>query len=143
MRLLTLLLILPLSLIGQAQSLSEREVIKADSILNRLICSHSTTEARKIYFDTFQLTTSAGKVKSKTDILKEIELPELIFELNVTEGVKIILEGKTAILMGTLHQRGTYLGKPFDHSLLVTDTWIFTEDGWKILAGHATLLPKN
>ncbi len=120
----------------------ETEVAQADKKLNELIRQHNTQAARSFYFDNFILTTSAGKSKLKEDLLKELADMELTFEINETTDVVVRVQNNTAVLTGVLHQRGIYHGKNFDVKLLVTDTWIKTSEGWKILAGHASKKPE-
>jgi hypothetical protein len=116
------------------------QVIEADKQLNRFIVEHKVSAAAELYSDDFVLTTSTGVVKRKQDIVKEIGLPELQFEINETSNVHVRLVGNTAVLTGTLRQKGTYKEKSFDNELLVTDTWVFVNGRWKLLAGHATLI---
>lgn len=116
------------------------QIIEADRQLNRLIATHQVDAAAQFYVDDFVLTTSSGAVKKKKDMLDEIGLADLQFEINETTQVQVRLVENTAILTGTLHQKGMYKQKPFDHKLLVTDTWIWVQGRWKLLAGHATIL---
>jgi hypothetical protein len=116
------------------------QVILSDKQLNSYIMEHKVAAAADLYSDDFVLTTSSGTVKKKQDMLKEIGLLELQFEINETTNVQVRLIGNTAVLTGTLHQKGTYNKKSFDNQILVTDTWVFVNGGWKLLAGHATLI---
>lgn len=118
----------------------QREVIAADKNLNALITRHQVAAAASVYADDFVLTTSSGKKKSKQDILNEIGLTDLTFEINETRDVQVRVLNETAILTGILHQKGTYQRKPFDNTLQVTDTWVLVDGNWKLFAGHATLL---
>jgi len=120
----------------------ETKVVQADAQLNALIKKNEASKAEAFYAKEFVLTTASGKVKSKSDVLSEIGSPDLKLEVNETENVKVRVLDSTAVLTGRLHQKGSYKGQVFDHRLLVTDTWVKTEAGWKLLAGHATLLPK-
>ncbi len=61
---------------------------------------------------------------------------------NHTSQFDVRIVDKTAILTGILHQKGNYMGKGFDVQLLVTDTWVLTNNEWILLAGHATTLSK-
>ena len=116
------------------------QVIESDRQLNKLILEHKVGTAAQLYMDDFVLTTSTGTVKRKQDMLKEIGLPELQFEINETTQVLVRLVGNTAVLTGKLRQKGTYKERSFDYEMLVTDTWVLVNDGWKLLAGHATLM---
>jgi hypothetical protein len=117
-------------------------VIDADTQLNQFIITHNVSAAAGIYLDDFVLTTSSGSSKSKQDMLGEIGLKDLIFEVNKTTDVTIRLYTNTAVLIGTLHQKGTYKNTPFDNKMLVTDTWLYIDGRWKLLAGHATVIKK-
>jgi ketosteroid isomerase-like protein len=119
------------------------QVKKADIELNQLILNKDTKQAARFYADDFVLTTSSGTVKYKQYMLDEIVSPDLKLEVNETSNAEVRIVGSTAVLTGTLHQRGIYKGKAFDAWFLVTDTWVKTRDGWKILSGHASPQPKN
>lgn len=144
MKLLTLLLLIITSAPALAQDQNfETQIIQADAQLNELIKNNQSAKAESFYADDFVLTTSSGKSKVKADMLTEIGLADLKLEINETENVKVRVLNSTAVLTGKLHQKGTYKGQTFDHFLLVTDTWVKTDKGWKLLSGHATLLPKS
>jgi hypothetical protein len=144
MRLLILLLLSVFSHSVVAQIASAEEQVKqADAQLNILLLKNGSVHAADFYAEEFVLTTSSGKSKGKEDLLKEIASPELILALNETTDVKVRVLGTTAVLTGVLHQKGTYKGTSFDVSLLVTDTWVHTQTGWRLLAGHASSLSKT
>jgi hypothetical protein len=124
-------------------SSADAQVVQADAQLNKAIKMNDIAKAESFYANDFVLTTSSGKSKLKSDLLGEIGSPDLKLEINETENVKVRALNATAVLTGKLHQKGSYRGRGFDNFLLVTDTWVKTDSGWKLLAGHATLLPKS
>ncbi|MCI0751484.1 MAG: nuclear transport factor 2 family protein, partial [Flammeovirgaceae bacterium] len=134
-----LFLLVNLSSVAQTQ-LDKDQIIEADKQLNLLITQHNAQKAESFYASDFILTTSSGAVKLKKDILTEIATPELQLEENETSNVTVRILETTAVLTGVLHQKGSYKGKVFDVKLNVTDTWVKTADGWKILAGHASVI---
>lgn len=113
-------------------------IIAQDRQLNQLIMAGDANAAAPIYLDEFVLTTSRGASKTKQDVVTEIGNQALHFEVNETSDVVIHQHGDVAVLTGTLHQRGVYHEKPFDSTLHVTDTWVRTKEGWRLLAGHAS-----
>jgi ketosteroid isomerase-like protein len=121
----------------------ETQVVQADAQLNASIKQNEAAKAAAFYADDFILTTSSGKQKIKSDLLGEIGSPDLKLAINETENVKVRVLNSTAVLTGRLHQKGSYKGQAFDVFVLVTDTWVKTATGWRLLAGHATLLPKS
>jgi ketosteroid isomerase-like protein len=117
---------------------NEEEVIQMDKKLNKLIMENNSAEAADYYAEDFLLITSGGGAKSKKDVITEIGSPELKMITNETLKVKVRVHENTAVLTGVLIQKGSYKGKEFDVKLLVTDTWIKTGKGWKLLSGHAS-----
>ena len=118
-----------------------QRVAAADARLNQLIVAHDA-QAAQFYFDDFVLTTSSGARKHKGDLLAELmDAQKLRLEINQTTQVRVRVQGNAAVLTGVLHQKGIYNDKPFDAFMLVTDTWIETDTGWKLLAGQASVIP--
>jgi ketosteroid isomerase-like protein len=113
------------------------EVQDADARLNKLIMQNLATEAAALYMDDFLLITSGGKLATKQEIVEQIASPELKLEVNETTEVRVRVHGTTAVLTGILRQQGSWKGKPFDVKLRVTDTWIKTDSGWRLLSGQA------
>jgi len=144
MKFFTLLLLIFITTAAFAQVHPyEKEVIEADTQLNELIKTSQASKAESLYAEDFVLTTSSGKSKVKNEMLNQISSPDLKLEINTTENIKVRVLNATAVLTGKLHQKGSYKGQSFDHFLLVSDTWVKTDTGWKLLSGHATLLPKS
>jgi ketosteroid isomerase-like protein len=144
MRWITLLALLFGTTLALSQDDSrESQIVRADAQLNELIRNNEAVKAAPFYSDDFVLTTSSGKSKIKSDLLGEIGSPDLKLEVNETANVKVRVLNSTAVLTGKLHQKGSFKGQAFDVFLLVTDTWVETGSGWKLLAGHATVLPKT
>jgi ketosteroid isomerase-like protein len=141
-RMKSLLLLTALLADNAAARLPEGDVVaRRDRELNALIVRDDATAARAYYDDAFVLTTSSGKMKSKDDLVREIAAPGLVLDTNETTDIVVRVRAGTAVLTGVLHQRGTYDGKAFDVRLRVTDTWVRTDGQWRILAGHASVLP--
>ncbi len=121
---------------------TKEQVIEADRLLNELIVKHLAEKAAEMYAEDFILNTSSGKKKSKVDMLKDIANPDLRLDINETSDVAVIMFENTVILTGILRQKGVFKNQSFDNKLRVTDTWVWTKQGnWKILAGHASLIP--
>ena len=143
MRFITLLSLLLIVSITHGQSSSDAlEVKEADAKLSALIRNNDAAEAAKFYVHDFSLTTSHGSFKDRDDIIREIASPQLQFEIHHTEDVDVIVDGHKAVLRGVRYQKGVLNGKSFETRLKVTETWVRTVHGWKILSGHTSEIPK-
>lgn len=118
----------------------ETAIIQADSLLNQLIRDGNAGTAADLYTENFMLTASSGSQKTKADMIREIGNPALKFEINEITGASVSVVDKTAVLSGSLHQKGVLNGKSFDYRFRVSDTWVYLNGQWKIMAGHATII---
>ena len=115
------------------------DVIRMDKLLNKFIVEKKSKEAAPLFADDYILITSRGAVVTKKEILVEIASPELKYETLETTNTKVRAHGNTAVLTGILVQKYTYNGSVAENKVWITNTWIKTGDGWKILSGHACL----
>ena len=109
--------------------------------LNRAMAERNAARVSDLLADDWILVSGAGKVKTKSDILAEIALPELEFQEIDTRDVMVRVWGDTAVITGTLHQRYRLRGKQTDVTLRYTDTWARTGESWRQVSGHASRLP--
>lgn len=114
---------------------------KADIELNHLILDRDARRAEAFYSNDFILTISSGTTKYKQDMVTDIGSPERSLIVNETTNAEVRVVGSTAVLTGTLHQKGSLRGKFFDNQMIITDTWVKTPIGWKLLSCHASLQP--
>ena len=109
--------------------------------LNSAIAERNAPRVADLLADDWILVSGAGKVKTKSDILAEIALPELEYQEIDTRDVMVRVWGDTAVITGTLHQRYRLRGKQTDVTLRYTDTWARTGESWRQVSGHASRLP--
>jgi ketosteroid isomerase-like protein len=143
MRFITVLMVLLAANAGAQNSSDAQLVQDADRDLNELISANNAKAAESFYVQNFILTTSSGKINTRENVLHKIASADPKLEINQTDDVQVRVIGSTAVLTGVLHQKGSYQGRTFDALLRVTDTWVRTDAGWKLLAGHAGSFTKT
>jgi ketosteroid isomerase-like protein len=145
MRYTTLLLIFTiLSNIGFTQTSDDAAQIKhAHALLNEFVMKQEVREAAKLYAPEFTLITVPGKITNRDGVLRSIGAGEVILETNESENVEVDLKGVTALVTAVLHQKGFSGGKAFDTKVRMTETWIRTVSGWKILSQQPTSFLSN
>ncbi len=115
------------------------ETIKRlDQEFNAAVKARDTATVDRVLLSDFLLITSAARIRTKDDILKEIVSPELTMEINRSTDVTVRVYGDTAVLTGSLHQKGMQKGQPFDARMRYTDTWVRVDGAWRQLSGHAS-----
>jgi len=78
-----------------------------------------------------------GKAPNVADFKVTIFTSEKFTDLTVT------MYGDAAVATGTYTSKGTYKGKPFDHTGRFTDTWVKLDGKWLCAADHESLIPSK
>jgi ketosteroid isomerase-like protein len=92
--------------------------------------------------DRFINTEYDGEVSERDKFLSDIKDPEFKPAAMNIRDVKVNLFRDTAVVTGVYHAKGTYAGKPYEHTGRFTDTWIFESGRWLCVASHTSLLKK-
>ena len=90
----------------------------------------------------FVNTEYDGEVSDKAQFLADIKDPHFNLSSLTIQDLKVSMYGDSAVVVGIYHTKGTYQGKPYEHSGRFTDTWVFTNARWQCVASHTSLLKK-
>ena len=98
----------------------------------------------RILADDFILVLGNGKVITKDELLASAKNKEVLYEYQEDTEQTVRIWGDTAIVTALLWSKGTENGKPFEHKLWFSDTYVRTPSGWRYAFGQASLrLPKE
>ena len=98
----------------------------------------------RILTDDFILVLGNGKVITKDELLASAKNKEVLYEYQEDTEQTVRIWGDTAIVTALLRSKGTENGKPFEHKLWFSDTYVRTPSGWRYAFGQASLrLPKE
>ena len=98
----------------------------------------------RILADDFILVLGNGKVITKDELLASAKNKEVLYEYQEETEQTVRIWGDTAIVTALLRSKGTENGKPFEHKLWFSDTYVRTPSGWRYAFGQASLrLPKE
>ena len=133
-------------------------------LLNNQPIEHSTTcsdedEVRRIEFewgvaferkdlatldrlmaDEYLLTDPLGNVRSKAESLAALAADEVSFESTQSDGVKVRINGDTAVVTGRSTFRGRYKGWSMAGQYQYTDVLVKRRGQWKAVGSHITAL---
>jgi len=98
----------------------------------------------RILADDFILVLGNGKVITKEELLALAKNKEVTYEYQEDTEQTVRIWGDTAVVTALLRSKGTENGKPFEHQLWFSDTYVRTSAGWRYAFGQASLrLPKE
>jgi ketosteroid isomerase-like protein len=75
----------------------------------------------------------------KTAPLEKRAKPDVL----TTHSESIHVYGDTAVVVGTLHEKGTFMGKPYEARGRFTDVWHRENGRWRLVLTHESHFPKE
>ena len=135
---------LPLGVATDLNASSEEDaktVAALDTKYQAAVKSNDAATMDQILADDFVLVTGRGKVSSKAVLLESARKKEVIYERQDEEPgtQKVRVWGDTAIVTALLWIKAVQGGKPIDHKLWFSDTYVRTPTGWRYAFGQASL----
>ena len=128
---------------GTPESLAqENKLVVLERLWNDAQVHRDSRALEALIADRFINTEYDGEVSDREKFLADIKDPEFKpSNLNIHD-VKVNLYRDTAVVAGIYQTKGTYSGKPYEHTGRFTDTWIFENGRWLCVASHTSLLKK-
>jgi ketosteroid isomerase-like protein len=112
---------------------------KLDTEYQAAVKNNDAATMARILADDFVLVTGKGHVYTKTDLLKEANDKNVIYEHQGDSNQKVRVWGDTAVVTALLWVKGTDHGKPFEYKLWFSDTYVRTSTGWRYVFAQASL----
>lgn len=121
---------------------AESKLIVLEHIWNEAQVNRDAPVLDAMISDAFVNTEYDGEVSNKAKFLADIKDPHFKPTFMNVEGMKVTFYQTTAIVIGDYHAKGSYMGKPYDHTGRFTDTWVFQSGKWVCVASHSSLQKK-
>ncbi len=121
----------------------ENRLIGLERLWNEAQLDRDSNALARMIGDKFVNTEWDGEVSERGKFLADIADPQFKPTGLTIQNVKVIFYSRTAVVTGMYRAKGTYQGKPYDHTGRFTDTWVASEgDNWQCVASHTSLLQK-
>ena len=133
-----LFLLLAFSFSLTAEPNLEAELKRMTNELLDAIAPGKSDVWKRYTHDRFIYVTEANQVLNKTQLLEELKpLPKgLVGNLEVGD-FKVELHGNVAVTTYLADERLDYHGQVLQSQFRITDTWLKTDDGWRLIATQA------
>jgi ketosteroid isomerase-like protein len=139
-------LALQLGTVAQTVSYStgslESQLVSLERMWSEALVHRDSQALASMIADKFVNTEWNGEVSDRGKFLANIAEPKFDAVSLTIQDVKVTLLSNVAVVIGTYHAKGSYQGKPYDHSGRFTDTWVFADSRWQCVASHSSLLSK-
>ena len=107
-------------------------VARLDTEYQAAVKKNDAAAMDRLLVDDFVLVTGSGKIYTKSDLLQEARSGRVIYDHQEDTLQKVRVWGDAAVITAKLREKGTENGKPFDHTVWFTDTYVRTAAGWRM-----------
>jgi ketosteroid isomerase-like protein len=138
---MALTILVAIAVIGaKANAAEDRKTVAAlDTQYQAAVEKNDAATMGRILADDFVLVTGSGKIYTKADLLNEARSRQTVYERQGDSEQTVCVWGDTAVVTAKLSSKGTRDGKPFEHTLWFSDTYVRTSTGWRYVFGQASL----
>ncbi len=88
--------------------------------------------------DDFIITVEDGSTFSKTGYIAHNGNSTVHVEVSDMSDLKVRMHGKTAVVTGAYHEKGTEKGKAYEYHDRFTDVWI-KNGRWQLIVSHYSI----
>jgi ketosteroid isomerase-like protein len=117
----------------------EEEVAEAAVCRAAALAAGDEAALRLLMHPDLQWTTFRGEVLGYEDYIAGNTRGDLRWRAQRLEGVTVTVAGDTAVLTAAVTDEVSRDGRDCAFHLRLTQTWVRTPQGWRCLAGHASL----
>src|SRR5262244_2040698 len=135
---LCLLLAVSLETVNASAADDAKTVAALDTEYQAAVEKNDAATMDRILADDFVLVLGSGTTHTKADLLNEARSGHVIYERQSDTDQKVRVWGDTAVVTAKLSSKGTNRGKPFEHQLWFSDTYVRTPAGWRYVLGQAS-----
>ncbi len=89
--------------------------------------------------DDFIITVEDGSTFSKSGYIAHYGDSTVHVEISDMSDLKVRMHGKTAVVTGAYHEKGTSKGKPYEYRDRFTDVWMNMSGTWQVIASHYSI----
>jgi hypothetical protein len=117
----------------------EEEVAGAAARRAAALAARDEAALRLLMHPGLQWTTFRGEVLGYEDYIAGNTRGDLRWRAQHLDGVTVTVAGDTAVLTAAVTDEVSRGGRDSAFHLRLTQTWVRTPQGWRCLAGHASL----
>lgn len=89
--------------------------------------------------DDFIITVEDGSTFSKPGYIAHNGNATVRVEISDMSDLKVRMHGKTAVVTGAYHEKGTEKGKAYEYRDRFTDVWMNKDGRWQLIVSHYSI----
>jgi ketosteroid isomerase-like protein len=135
---LGLLLCLTISLAAQEPAGAAAQVRRLEEKWTAAYKERNIDILSTLLTEDFVITVEDGSTYSKAGYITHSADPTVKVEIAELSDLRVRVRGggMIAVVTGAYHEKGLSNGKPYEYHDRLTDVWVRTGNGWRVLASH-------
>ena len=135
---LGLLLCLTISLAAQEPAGAAAQVRRLEEKWTAAYKERDIDILSTLLTEDFVITVEDGSTYSKAGYITHSADPTVKVEIAELSDLRVRVRGggMIAVVTGAYHEKGLSNGKPYEYHDRLTDVWVRTGNGWRVLASH-------
>jgi len=135
---LGLLLCLTISLAAQEPAGAAAQVRKLEEKWTAAYKERNIDILSTLLTEDFVITVEDGSTYSKAGYITHSADPTVKVEIAELSDLRVRVRGggMIAVVTGAYHEKGLSNGRPYEYHDRLTDVWVRTGNGWRVLASH-------
>jgi len=135
---LGLLLCLTISLAAQEPAGAAAQVRRLEEKWTAAYKERNIDILSTLLTEDFVITVEDGNTYSKAGYITHSADPTVKVEIAELSDLRVRVRGggMIAVVTGAYHEKGLSNGKPYEYHDRLTDVWVRTGNGWRVLASH-------
>ena len=121
--------------------IDRQEIVNLERESAHAIALSDGTFFRRVYSDDFAGTLSRGESVNKTGFISAVQSTAVHYEAFNVSDIKIHIFRDTAVATCLWSARANVKGQSVNSQMRVMHVYVNGGDGWKVVAGHTSLLP--
>jgi ketosteroid isomerase-like protein len=113
------------------------ELIAVDKAMQASFVTRDVAALARILSDDYLLLASNGNVYRKSDVLAKLRSPDSHWDVNETSDWNVHVHGDVAVVVATLHQKGSDQGEAFDSRVRFCDAYVREQGRWQNIHAFA------
>jgi ketosteroid isomerase-like protein len=135
---LGLLLCLTISLAAQEPAGAAAQVRRLEEKWTAAYKERNIDILSTLLTEDFVITVEDGSTYSKAGYITHSADPTVKVEIAELSDLRVRVRGggMIAVVTGAYHEKGLSNGRPYEYHDRLTDVWVRTGNGWRVLASH-------
>jgi len=126
----------PSSSVAQPSSADGAKIVSLEKQWTEAYKHRDVSMLSTLLAEDFVITVEDGNTYGKTGYISHTADSTTQVEVAELSDLHVRMHGTTAVVTGAYHEKGSSKGKPYEYHDRLTDVWMKSAGGWRVICSH-------